>query len=42
MTDQSDSHDVANQQLVNVIMFNDLKFRDRRCCSIGVFPCICL
>jgi len=24
----SDSHDVANQQLVNVIMFSDLKFRD--------------
>ena len=28
MTDRFDSHDVADQQLVNDIMFNDLKFGD--------------
>jgi len=25
---------VTNQQLVNMIMLNDVKFHDRRCCTI--------
>jgi len=35
-------YDVANQKCVNVIMFNDLKCRDWRCCFVGVLPCSCL
>ena len=32
-------YDVANQQFVNVIMFNDSKCCDLRCCFVGVLSC---
>jgi len=34
-------YDLANQQLDNVIMFINSKFRDW-CCFIRVLPCSCL
>jgi len=35
-------YDVTNLQFVNVMMFNDLEFRDRCRCFVGVLPRSCV
>ena len=40
LEDTADQFDVANEQFVNVIMFNDLTFRDWRCCLLEYYHTI--